>query len=155
MLASFEKIDSYGILDANKSKFALETQKFYSMLDTLCLCQFAWGPSWQLYGPQDLIAFCKYGVGWETSVEELQEIGERRINMMRLFNAKVGFDRAKDKLPKKAFIPIHYGEGEVASIVEEDFEKALDAYYEMAGWDKSTGLPTEETKKRLGLEWIK
>lgn len=155
MLATFEKCDSYGILDRNKARFALETQKFYSMLDTLCLCQFAWGPAWQLYGPQELIEFCKYGVGWETSIQELQEIGERRINMMRLFNAKVGFTRAQDKLPKKAYLPIHYGEGEVAQIFEADFEKALDDYYEEAGWDKATGLPSAETKARLGLDWIK
>ena len=154
MLASFDRVESYGILDANKAKFALETQKFYSMMDTLCLCQFAWGPAWQLYGPEELVEFCKYGVGWDTSIEELQEIGERRINMMRIFNEKAGFTRADDKLPKKAFIPIHYGEGEVAAITEEDFEAAMDAYYDLAGWDRVTGAPTAETKARLGLDWI-
>ena len=154
MLASFDRVESYGILDANKAKFALETQKFYSMMDTLCLCQFAWGPAWQLYGPEELVEFCKYGVGWDTSIEELQEIGERRINMMRIFNEKAGFTRADDKLPKKAFIPIHYGEGEVAAITEEEFEAAMDAYYDLAGWDKATGAPTAETKARLGLDWI-
>lgn len=154
MLATFEKCDTYGILDANKVKFALETQKFYSMLDTLCLCQFAWGPAWQLYGPQELVEFCKYGAGWDATLAELQEVGERRINMMRLFNAKLGFTRVDDILPKKAFLPITYGEGEVAQISRDDFEKGLDSYYEMAGWDKGTGIPTDETVKRLGLEWI-
>lgn len=154
MLADFEKCEAYGILDANKAKFALETQKFYSMLDTLCLCQFAWGPAWQLYGPEELVEFCKYGAGWDATIEELQEVGERRINMMRLFNAKVGFTRENDKLPDKAFLPIKYGEDEIAQITREDFEKSLDAYYEMAGWDKTTGTPSEETIKRLGLEWI-
>ena len=154
LLASFDRVESYGILDANKAKFALETQKFYSMMDTLCLCQFAWGPAWQLYGPEELVEFCKYGIGWDTSIEELQEIGERRINMMRIFNEKAGFTRADDKLPKKAFIPIHYGEGEVAAITEEDFEAAMDAYYDLAGWDRVTGAPTAETKARLGLDWI-
>lgn len=154
MLATFEKCDAYGILDENKVKFALETQKFYSMLDTLCLCQFAWGPAWQLYGPEELVEFCKYGAGWEATIGELQEVGERRINMMKLFNAKLGFTRADDILPKKAFLPITYGEGEVAQISREGFEKGLDQYYEMAGWDKETGIPTPETVKRLGLDWI-
>src|SRR5665648_571592 len=154
MLANFEKCDRYGVLDANQAKFALETQKFYSMLDTLCLCQFAWGPAWQLYGPKELVEFCNYGAGWDATIEELQEIGERRINMMRMFNSKLGFTRADDKLPIKAFLPITYGEGETAQITKEDFEKALDSYYEMAGWNKETGNPTEETIKRLGLEWI-
>ena len=154
LLTSFEKCDAYGILDDNKAKFAFETQKFYSMLDTLCLCQFAWGPAWQLYGPLELVEFCKYGAGWDASIAELQEVGERRINMMKLFNAKLGFTRADDVLPKKAFLPIHYGEGEVAQISEEAFEKGLDQYYELAGWDKKTGNPTPATVKRLGLDWI-
>jgi len=154
MLANFEKCEAYGILDDNKAKFAFETQKFYSMLDTLCLCQFAWGPAWQLYGPEELVEFCKYGAGWDATIAELQEIGERRINMMKLFNAKLGFGRAEDALPKKAFLPIYYGEGEVAQISKDAFEKGLDQYYTLAGWDKETGIPTPETVKRLGLDWI-
>jgi aldehyde:ferredoxin oxidoreductase len=154
MLDTFEKCDEYGILDSNKAKFAFVTQKFYSMMDTLCLCQFAWGPAWQLYGPQDLVEFCKYGIGWDTSIQELQEIGERRIVMMRLFNAKLGLDRKDDILPKKAFLPITYGEGQLAQITPEQFEKSLEDYYAYAGWDKRTGLPSTETIARLGLEWI-
>jgi len=153
MLESFEKCDAYGVLDANKAKFALATQKFYSTLDTLCLCQFAWGPSWQLYGPTELIKFCKYGAGWKTSIQELQEIGERRINMMRMFNVKLGFDRKDDCLPKKAFLKIPSGPNEGVGITEEDFEKALDSYYEFAGWGED-GIPTEETLKRLELDWV-
>lgn len=155
LLGDFEKVEAYGVLDANKSKYALETQKFYSTLDSLCLCQFAWGPAWQLYSPEDLVEFCKYGVGWDTSIAELQEIGERRINMMRMFNVKNGFGRKDDKLPKKAFLKIPRGPNEGVSISKEDFEVALDAYYDYAGWDKETAAPTDETIKRLGLEWAK
>ena len=154
LLATFEKVDSYGILDANKAKFAFETQKYYSMLDTLCLCQFAWGPAWQLYGPNELVDFCKYGVGWESSIQEHLEIGERRINMMRLFNVREGFGRKDDKLPPKAFLPIPNGPNAGVKISRDDFEKALDDYYELAGWEKDTGIPKPETVKRLGLEWI-
>jgi aldehyde:ferredoxin oxidoreductase len=154
MLASFEKCDAYGVLDENKAKFAYETQKYYSMLDTLCLCQFVWGPAWQLYGPQDLVDYCKYGIGWETSIEEHQEIGERRLTMMRMFNVREGFGRKDDTVPKKAFLPIPSGPNEGVHITKEDFEKALDAYYDIAGWDRETAAPKPETVKRLGLEWI-
>lgn len=154
MLEHFEKCDRYGLLDDNKAKFAYATQKFYAMMDTLCLCQFAWGPAWQLYGPEELVEFCRYGIGWETSIEELQEIGERRINMMRLFNQKLGLSRKDDILPKKAFLPVEYTEGEIAQITPEQFEQTLTTYYRYAGWDPETGNPTPETIKRLGLEWI-
>lgn len=154
MLDKFEKCDRYGVLDANKARFGYATQKFYAMMDTLCLCQFAWGPAWQLYGPQELVEYCKYAVDWDVTIDELQEIGERRINMMRLFNSKLGLDRKDDILPKKAFLPVEYTEGEIAQLTPEEFEAALDVYYEYAGWDVKTGLPTEETIRRLGLEWV-
>jgi len=153
-LADFESVSSYGVLDNNKAKFALETQKFYSMMDSLSLCQFAWGPSWQLYGPDELLSFLKSGLGWETSIEELQEIGERRINMMRYFNAKEGFTRKEDKIPDRIFEPIPDGPGAGTQLNKEDFNKALDKYYELAGWDKVTGNPTDETLKKLGLDWV-
>ena len=154
MLETFEPCDAYGVLDENKAKFAYAMQKFYALLDSLSLCQFVWGPAWQLYGPGDLVDFCKYGAGWDATLEELQEAGERRIVMMRMFNAKVGYDRRHDKVPKKAFLPITYGEGEVAQLTKEGFEKALDYYYKYANWDVKTGLPTEATIHRLGLEWV-
>jgi aldehyde:ferredoxin oxidoreductase len=153
-LESFEKCESYGVLDANKAKFALATQKFYSAMDSLCLCQFVWGPAWQLYGPSDLLLFCKFGTGWDATIEEIQEVGERRINMMRLFNVREGFGRKQDILPERMFMPIPDGPGAGVGIQKEDFEKALDAYYDFAGWDKTTGIPTRETIARLGLDWI-
>ena len=155
LLAKFEKVPAYGILDDNKAKFAFVTQMFYSMMDTLCLCQFAWGPAWQLYGPEDLVLFCKYAVDWDTSIDELQEIGERRMAMMRMFNAKIGFDRKDDTVPKKAFLPITDAAGDTHQLTEEAFEEALNSYYKYAGYDIKTGAPTEATLKRLGLGWIK
>lgn len=154
MLGEFETCDAYGVLNYNKAKFALETQKFYSMTDTLGLCQFAWGPAWQLYGPGELVEFCKYGIGWDTSVKELQEVGERRINMMRYFNAREGFTRKDDQVPERIFDVIPDGPNAGTKLNKEDFEIALEKYYELAGWDRETGNPTKETLKRLGLEWV-
>ena len=154
LLDTFEKVGGYGILDDNKSKFAFVTQKFYSMMDTLCLCQFAWGPAWQLYGPLDLVSFCKYALDWDTTIDELQEIGERRLVMMRMFNAKIGLGRKDDVLPKKAFLPITDAVGDTHQLTADGFEAALDSYYRYAGWDVKSGIPTEETLKRLGLEWL-
>ena len=74
--------------------------------------------------------------------------------MMRLFNQKLGFSRKDDTLPKKAFLPIEYAEGEIAQITPQQFEDTLTTYYEYAGWDPRTGNPTAETVKRLGLEWV-
>lgn len=154
LLADFEDCDKFGVLDDNKALFAWVTQEFYSMTDVLGLCQFAWGPAWQLYGPAELLEFCKAALGWDTSYEELLEIGKRRIIMMKLFNQKLGHSRKDDILPKKAFLPNTCVDGEIAQITPEAFESSLSTYYKLAGCDPESGLPTEETIKALGLEWI-
>ena len=38
-------------------------------------------------------------------------------------------------------------------VTEEQMEHALDRYYVMAGWDKATGMPTEASLDRYGLDW--
>ena len=97
----------YDSLGPDKVRYALRTQQFYSFLDTASLCQFVWGPAWELFGPQETVDFVRAVTGWEDfDVEELLEIGERRINLMRAFNAREGLDRKDDRLPAKFFRPL-------------------------------------------------
>ena len=146
--------DSQFTMDDDKVRFALDTQKYFSVLDTLCLCQFVWGPSWELYGPDSMIALCKYGLGWDTSLYELMLVGERRINMMRYFNAREGFTKEDDMLPERMFEPFTDGPSEGVALDKEAHEKAKGTYYEMAGWDKETGNPTEIVLRKLSLDWL-
>ncbi len=141
-------------MDDEKVRFALETQKYFSILDTICLCQFVWGPSWELYGPDEMVDLCKYGIGWDTSLYELMLIGERRINMMRYFNSREGFTKEDDKLPNRIFEPLKGGPTDGVVLDKEAHEKAKILYYELAGWDKETGNPTESTMKKLSLQWL-
>lgn len=153
-LGLWKGYDDYFALDDHKVLFAWNTQRFLSILDTLCLCQFAWGPAWQLYGPPDLVDLCKYGLGWETSLFELMTIGERRINMMRYFNAREGFTKKDDTLPERIFTPLPEGPSKGIHVDKTTFEKAKESYYQFAGWDAKTGNPTEATLRRLSLEWL-
>ncbi len=141
-------------LDDEKVRFAFETQCFFSILDTLCLCQFAWGPCWELYGPTDLITLCKVGIDWETSTSELLKVGERRINMMRWFNAQNGFTRKDDKLPERMFEPLPEGPAKGVQMDREKFYESVNLYYQFAGWDSETGNPIDITLRRLSLGWL-
>ncbi len=138
-------------LGPEKVKFAYLTEVFYSMLDTLVLCQFVWGPAWTLYGPQETADMVKAVTGWEVTIDELMKVGERRLNLMRAFNAREGFDRQQDKLPKKFFKALK-GTGPTAGIAltHEELEAALDEYYRLAGWTPN-GIPTPPTLERLGI----
>ncbi len=82
--------------------------------------------------------------------EYLKLAGERIWNLERAFNCREGFTRADDRLPER-FLRESHTEGPLAGQVSE-LEAMLDEYYEVRGWDKTTGRPTRETLERLGLK---
>lgn len=143
-------------MNDEKVRFAYLTEVFYSALDTFTLCQFVWGPSWQMYGPDETVALIKAATGWDFSVEEFMKVGERRLNLMRAFNAREGFERKDDTLPTKFENPLQ-GTGPSAgvSIDLKELEHYKETYYQLAGWDKTTGNPTMEKLASLGLDWVK
>ncbi len=141
-------------LDDEKTRFAFNTQCFESTIDILSLCDFVWGPSSQLFGPKDLVNLAKYGIDWDTSIYELMLIGERKVNMMRYFNAREGFTKEDDTLPERLFEPFQDGPSKGVALDREKYEKSKELYYEIAGWDKETGNPTEGTLKKLSLSWV-
>jgi aldehyde:ferredoxin oxidoreductase len=142
-------------LQAGKVEFVRKTQYLYSMMDSVNMCQFVWGPSWQLYGPDHMVKMIQAVTGWDVTVEELMEVGERRLNLMRMFNAREGFDRTQDTLPEKFFQQaLKGGPTEGLQIDRNEFETALREYYSQCGWDEKSGNPTPETLNRLQLEWL-
>jgi aldehyde:ferredoxin oxidoreductase len=154
-LLGFEAMLPARSLGPDKVRYARKTQHFYSFLDTADLCQFVWGPAWTLYGPEETVEFVRAATGWEDfTVQELLDVGERRVNMLRVFNAREGLDKRADILPRKLFKPLT-GKGPTAgvSLSTEEIETALQEYYRQAGWDADTGNPDKETLRRLGLEW--
>lgn len=136
-----------------KVKFAYLTEVFYSMLDSLELCQFVWGPAWTLYGPKEVVRLVNAVTGWDVSVDDLMKVGARRLNLMRTFNAREGLDRKADQLPKKYFKAL-LGEGPTAGIALSslEMENAKDEYYKLAGWTNN-GIPTTKSLTVLDLEW--
>jgi aldehyde:ferredoxin oxidoreductase len=125
------------VLNREKVELALYTEWNYSFMDTADLCQFVYGPSWQLLGPAEMAELMRAVTGWEMTVNDIQRIGERRLNLMRAFNAREGVGRERDTLPKRLFDqPLKGGPSEGVFITREELETALNEYYELAGWDK-------------------
>ena len=142
-----------GNLGPEKVRFAAYSQIFYSLLDTLELCQFIWGPTWTLYGPTETVDLVQAVTGWRVSLYELMKVGERRLNLLRVFNAREGFTRKDDALPKKFFIPLA-GTGPTAGTALDpaEIDTALDLYYQLMGWTPD-GTPTRAKLVDLDLEW--
>jgi aldehyde:ferredoxin oxidoreductase len=140
------------ILNAEKVRYALYTEWLYSCLDSLDLCQFVWGPAWQLYGPSQMVDMVRAVTGWNVSLWELLKVGERRLNLMRLFNAREGVGAEHDTVPPKLLQPLQGGRSDGISVSREEVEEAKAIYYGMAGWDQQ-GRPMKAKLEELGLGW--
>ncbi|MCS7369359.1 MAG: aldehyde ferredoxin oxidoreductase family protein [archaeon GBS-70-058] len=80
---------------------------------------------------------------------EVEVIGERIINLERIYNVREGVKREHDTLPER-FLKEPLKRGASAGHVIE-LEKMLMEYYDTRGWDKNTGIPTAEKLKALNL----
>ena len=101
----------------------------------------------------DVVTAVRAATGWDVTIEELLEVGERAVNMARVFNVREGFTRADDRLPERLFNPLENGALAGTAIPREAFEQALTDLYLLKGWDPVTGAPTGERLRALGLEW--
>ncbi len=96
----------------------------------------------------DMIA---HATGWEFDEEAFRRTGEMIYNLQRLFNVREGVGRKDDTLPKR-LLEEPLPEGPAEGQVVENLDELLDAYYELRGWDKQTGIPRPGKLRELGLE---
>jgi len=142
-------------LNAEMVRFALVTQQAYSALDSLSVCQFVFGPAWHLYSMNQLTDVVRAVTGWDVSLHEIMKVGERRLNMLRAFNAREGIGRERDTLPDRFFDePLKGGPSDGWALDRDEWRRAMDSYYAMAGWDVKTGTPTRPTLEAVGLGWV-
>ena len=141
------------VLNAAKVRYALYTQYMYSLLDSVSVCQFVWGPAWHLCGPSQLVEAVRAVTGWNVSLWELMKVGERRLNLLRAFNAREGGGAEADTVPAKLLIPLQGGKSDGVAVTVEEVEEAKASYYRMAGWDEN-GCPTRGKLEELALGWV-
>jgi aldehyde:ferredoxin oxidoreductase len=80
----------------------------------------------------------------------VRRVGERIVNLERLFNAARDIGRQDDNLPARFVREPLNARGESRGAVL-DLEAMLDEYYQARGWDSRRGLPKPEKLKELGL----
>jgi len=82
------------------------------------------------------------------TLDSLAELGERVWNLERDFNLKAGLSGKDDTLPKRVLTePAKTGP---AKGMVNKLGEMLPEYYQLRGWSED-GVPTDETRKRLGL----
>jgi aldehyde:ferredoxin oxidoreductase len=82
------------------------------------------------------------------------KLGERTITIKRVVSVRQGVSRKDDRLPGRFFEPLEGGLLKGKALDRNEFETALDMYYDMMGWNRKTGVPRPGKLVELGLGWI-
>ncbi len=146
-------LDTAGSTGSSKVRMTLRSQIYFSLLDSLCLCMFCWGPG-NLFTYNELVDLVNWATGWEMTFWELMKAGERRIIMMKLVNEMRGFTSRDDKLPERLFNPLPDGPGKGKHVDREKLDAMKREYYSMMGWDPDSGMISRGKISELALEWI-
>ena len=136
---------------ADKPAFAARSQHFTAVGDSLVMCRFTSERGFGVFIDEPYARMVRAVTGWDVSVAELEAIGERIVNLERLFNVREGVRRAADVLPWKVMHePIPDGPSAGAHCPPDELAAMLDAYYALRGWDPE-GVPTPSRLTTLGL----
>ena len=155
-----------GLMDPSnetyKPDMVVYGEHYNAITDSLGICKFSTTEEYSQM-PADLLPGLD-ALGFSLTEEKLLEIGERIVNLERLFNVREGMDRRDDYLPRrftseplpllanitdpatgKTLLSSYLRSGRIS-----DFDAMLDRYYRIRGWD-AKGRPLMATLERLDL----
>jgi aldehyde:ferredoxin oxidoreductase len=93
--------------------------------------------------------------GWKMTSKDLLTVAERAWNITRLFNTREGFTRKDDTLPERLFTQgSTEGPSKNEVVDRASFDKMLDEYYDLVGWDSATGIPNKNKLLELEIDKI-
>jgi aldehyde:ferredoxin oxidoreductase len=133
----------FGIPEVKVRAFICETA-FKNFLDSALICHF------YPYLYHHVVDALNGATGWDVTRDEILEIGNRIVNMGRVFLLREGFTASDDKLPTRMFKAHETGPIAGKAMTPEEFQTALENYYHFMGWGQD-GVPTAETLEQLGL----
>jgi aldehyde:ferredoxin oxidoreductase len=138
----------------DKPAFAAKSQHFTAVDDSLVMCRFTSERGFGLFVNDVYAGLVSAVTGWPVDVAELERVGERIVNLERLFNVREGVRRRDDVLPWRVMHePIPDGPSAGMYCPPDELGRMLDAYYALRGWD-ADGTPTPERLTDLGLDAV-
>lgn len=153
-------------MNQGKAKFAKLSWVYKQLHDSMTMCNYTL-PIWasplksrNYRGDPDMEAkFYSAVTGDTMNREELEDAGVRISSLFRALTAR--HMNEKDQRNKHDLIPAWaFEHGEPAftpgsdRLDHDDMELGKDMLYEEFGWDKTTGMPTQATLDRLGMDDI-
>jgi len=139
----------------NKAAPLIYYQHLFLIPDLFESCMFLFGfggRETEAFSYNNLFNLYSYATGIKTDEKEMFTIAERVFNLERAFLCREGIRRKDDYLMGKwGEEPVPNGPYKGEKIDPEMWEKMLDDYYSLRGWDNH-GVPTKEKLQELGLE---
>ncbi len=135
----------------DRGKAIIDLEDIYAIIDSYIVCKFTRG----IYESDDEMAeVYELVTGIPHTGDTIKERGAAIVTLSKCFNIREGWTRADDHPPERFFKDSHTkGPAKGVTLKEDGFQKVLSGYYEARGWDKETGIPTDETLKRYGLDF--
>ena len=129
-----------------KAQLVIDSQDEIAVVDSCDICLFGtFG-----FTLREVYRMVNAATGYDfESAADLKMLGERIFNLTRLFNAREGFHRKDDTLPRRCLeepMPSGPAKGHVVEL-----DSMLNEYYSIRGWDEN-GSPTKPRIRRLGLD---
>jgi aldehyde:ferredoxin oxidoreductase len=124
--------------------------------DLFQICKFilGLGTGTKDFSYDDLFKLYSLATGIDTDEKQMLTICERVHNVERAYSCREGLGRKDDHLIGKwAQEPVPNGPYKGERIHPEKWEKMLDEYYQLRGWNEN-GVPAREKLKELGLDDI-
>ena len=140
----------YGLSKARIAKIAGD---LWSTANSLPVCFFDIYPGGGIEH-MTLLGILNAATGWNMTMKEYMQLGERALNLTRAFNAREGLTRKDDQLPKRLMEPLPDGTFAGKPLTQEMLDGMLDNYYELRGWDRKTGIPTRAKLEEMGLKFV-
>ena len=103
-----------------------------------------------------MAALYSAATGWETSVEDLKRAAMKQLSLEKAINLRfTDFDRKDDMpTPRDLKEPIPTGNLAGWQLDEARYNKMLDEYYDLHGWNKQNSFPCRKALEALGLGYV-
>lgn len=140
-----EPVDPNPTSYQSKARVVTFSETIYAVVDCMGICKFI---CHGFNSPRNLNydhfrELTRLATGLEFTKDELVAVGKRVIDQERLINYREkGITRSDDTLPARYFDePMPSARAKGSYIDREQFNKMLDEYYELHGWDNNGMLP--------------
>ncbi|HEC62855.1 MAG TPA: aldehyde ferredoxin oxidoreductase, partial [Candidatus Acetothermia bacterium] len=134
---------------SGKARLVVLYENLRSFTNSLVMCVFTTHMTGSRYNYPQIRELLKMATGLELTPQGMLEIGERNFALLRLYSGLVGYRREDDALPPRFHQPLPRGNSAGRPIQREVFQRELEEYYRLRGWDDLG--PTDERLRQLGL----